>query len=156
MEMEIADTKVTITDKPTHSATVYANNLMEHWLLKNIDITKYDKDDKLTEVLTQEVLDDPELAMQVLMLENSLDDEQTIILMTGMPPWKWDDLKDRMYEDEYQDLLGKCKKALGGTASDFFGRYGISSTLETTRKVPNTKQSGSKTSGNQRESSSKK
>lgn len=141
MEIALTDWTIKLDEKPRHKSVVAAQNILVEWLLGNVDIQNLDQSATIEDTLKHAIQADPRLATELLQLERSLDEKQTIILATGMTFKKFKQLEDTIYEDDYRKLYDACVNALGGTAADFFEKSGTDSGLNPTMAMPENSES---------------
>lgn len=154
MEIEIAGRILELHEKPKHRAVKSARNIMRDWALRNLPLDRFGPNDKIDELIKQEMAVNRDVAISIVDINETIEDDQTIMLATGLTYQELCELKNELYEDEYVLLLEKSKEAIGGTASDFFENSYTGSNSKPT-KTPKRSRSGSATSGNPAKPSSK-
>lgn len=138
--MNVSD--IPLREKPSHGSVKRVSRITEDWLLIKLGISGFRKfiaekkkrkadeqEDKHDSILKLLFEDTPDMMSEFMGLQDSEGEYQTIMLATGWNLQKMLDFEDEASEGDYQTLLKRCIKTLGGTAADFFGssRTGSSS-----------------------------
>jgi len=127
--MDINGNEISFETRPKHGMVMRVRNLETAVLEKYVDITRLAQNDKLQEVIQNEMMSNPELRTAMAEVQASKHLDQTILLSAHIDgkPMTYErlvQLKEVMYEDEYMELFEKSKEALGGKeAKDFFSTY---------------------------------
>ena len=134
----IAGQKIKLNEHPKHRAVQQVQDIMTTWMLDKVDMSTIDQDMELEEAIKQALIKDPKLAAEITSMQRTLPLDQTIMLATNMSYKELQALADDITEAEYIKLHEESKKAIGGTANDFFGVYttGMSGTMMTTEDLP--------------------
>lgn len=154
MNISIAGRIFELHEKPKHRSVKSANNIMRDWALRNLPLDRIDPSKELDKIIQQEMETNRDIAISVVDINEALEDDQTIMLATGLTYQELCKLKDELYEDEHKLLLEKSKDAIRGSASDFLENSGTGSNSKPVKK-PNRSRSRSATSENPVKSSSK-
>ncbi len=85
-------------------------------------ISEQDKQKDITELMTQQLVKNPQKLKKYLAQQKLAEPIKTIMLCTGVVP-------EEIRKIPLRPLYLKCKEALGGSASDFFAELGMNTTM---------------------------
>ncbi|MFZ2499531.1 hypothetical protein [Methanosarcina sp.] len=136
--------EIPLREKPSHGSVKRVQRITEDWTLmkiglpgirKYLDSKKKTKAENTEEEKTDTYLksflmdENPDLLFELISLQESEGEYQTIMLPTGWNLQKMMAFEEEASEEDYQVLLRRCIEIMGGTAADFFGtsRTGSSS-----------------------------
>lgn len=135
-----AGQELTLSARVKHKYVRRVQNIMTEWMMNNLDMkTLMESGDggeaSMSTLLQNAIMADPQMALKIQDLENSMILDQTIILASGIEHSVLLELKEEAYEDEYIELYEKCRELLGGNANDFFEVYRIGSTSPRNKRM---------------------
>lgn len=119
----IANREIELQEHPKHRAVQQVQDIMTTWMLAKVDMTTIDQNMELEDAIKQALINNPKLASEITPMQRTLPLDQTIMLATNMTYEELQDIADDITEAEYIKLYEESKKAIGGTANDFFGVY---------------------------------
>lgn len=140
LKYTFAGQELTLSARVKHKYVRRVQNIMTEWMMNNLDMkTLMESGDggeaSMSTLLQNAIMADPQMALKIQDLENSMILDQTIILASGIEHSVLLELKEEAYEDEYIELYEKCRELLGGNANDFFEVYRIGSTSHRNKRM---------------------
>lgn len=116
-------------EKPRHGSVKRAQNVTRDWQLQNLPMKDMDPQKGVDDAIGDFLKENGEYLARFINFQESAQDYQTIMLATTLTLRDIQNLEDEISQEDWGDLLDKCKDAIGGDAVSFFGRSTTDSSL---------------------------